>query len=500
MVKGWFFCRFMERCMSRGRKHWPVVIVLTLICHSLSAWAQQSSDWDSQRQMERLGLAAAPDKLFSPSVGQKFYEIAHQITNSGDVTQTQAEQAIIFLTATTTLDKSAKYALPDMIKISCRYDAQDNSKRVYRLLTKYVDEDADLDVATEAVRYLLEQLNSREERERLLQEILKNLGGKNAPLDSELDTLLGLLMAEKTDIQAAQLYLMQAYHNNKYNKLAFAKLAELVGEQVTPAMYAERLRLALGENPLDIEAALTFAQYAEQIQLYQVAADSYQYCADLFKFLYPSESLPASIYLPWAISSYNTQRNQHKCLQIASQFRQSGRFDLLLEAIAGKAAMKIEDSEQASRIFDAAEERAIKDCQLDSDGWQSLAWFYCFALQDANKALDSANKAYSIDPNSAIAAAILAYSLVMNGQMDWARPLIDNYEKNPISDLALAQIQLAQDKRSSAIQTLKSVIASDPGSLEAERAKEILARHGGGHFLPKNFWCLTLTSSFRWKR
>ncbi len=111
-------------------------------------------------------------------------------------------------------------------------------------------------------------------------------------------------------------------------------------DQIAPAMYLEHLRLVLGQNPAHLEAALGFAQYAEQLQLYETAEDAYEYCADLFRFLYPSQPLPASIYLPLAISSYNTQRNQHKCLQIAERMRQDGRFDLLLEAIAAKAAVK----------------------------------------------------------------------------------------------------------------------------------------------------------------
>jgi hypothetical protein len=114
---------------------------------------------------------------------------------------------------------------------------------------------------------------------------------------------------------------------------------------------------------------------------------------------------------------------------------------------------------------------------------------------DVGKALDWANKAYSSDPNSATSAAILAYSLVMNEQMEWAKPLIENYERNQIAELALGQIQLAQaeaeqaeekkeEKRKAAIEILKAAIARDPGSLEAERAKEILAQHDAEYIPP----------------
>ena len=447
------------------------LMTFALISCSLPAWSQALPD---------------TERLFSPSVGQKFYEIAYELANSEDVNGTDAEQAIIFLTAAMNLDSRADYVHPLLINIACRYSNRDYSEMVHNLLTNYVDESADLEVVSQAVRYLLERLNSREQREQLLEDLLQNLGDKNAHLDSELATLLGLLMAEKTDLQAAQFYLMHAFNSNKYNKLAFAKLAELVPEQIGPTMYLEHLRLALVENPTGLEAAFAFAQYAEGLQLYETAADAYEYCTELFSYLYPSQAPPVRLYLPWMISSYNTKRNQHRCLQIASRFRQSGQFDLFLEAIAGKAAAKIGNTEQANRIFQDAEDKALEliGYELRTINYEQLAWFYCFAAPDANKAIEWANKAYSIEPNSPTAAAILAYSLVINDQTDWAKILIDNYEHNQIAELTLAQIQLSQEQPDLAIETLKSAIAKDPGSLEAEHSKEILAQHGAEYIPP----------------
>lgn len=470
------------------------LIICAIIACSLPARAQRSLD---------------SEPLFSPSVGQKFYEIAHELANSKDLTERQVDQAIILLAATNNLDRRASYVLPDMIKLASRNPAWDYSELVYNLLADYIDKSADLEVVTPAVRYLLERLDSREERERLLEDLLANMGGKNAALDSELATLLGLLMAEKTDMESAQFHLMRALNSNSYNKLAFAKLAELAPEQLQPPAYLQHLRLALSENPFDIEAAVSFALYAQRLQLYETAADAYQYCAELFNYLYPVQELPASLYLPWTISSYNTKRNQHRCLQIANEIRQSGRFDLFLEAIAAKAAAKIGDSAQEAQILQAAEAETQRllfmdiGFQMEDDAPEAsdrpsqqitpdqLAWFYCFALPDADRAIDWANKAYSVDPNSATVAAILAYSLMMDGQTDWAKLIIDNYQRNQIADLTLAQIQLAQGQRDLAIETLKLAIDKDPGSLEAERAKEILAQHGG-EYIPQTDPAITL--------
>jgi len=464
-------------------------------------------------QTQGLTWAQAPlgeEKLFSPSVGQKFYEIAYELANSADLSTSEAEQAFIFLTATMNLDSRANYVLPDMIKLASRYPppasilrsetAGDHSQMLYDLIRQYVDESSDLEVTEQAVRHLLEQFDSREQREELLEDLLTTLGDKNARLDSQLATLLGLLTTEKADLETAQSYFMRAYNSNKYNRLAFAKLAELAPEQFKPPVYLEHLRLALAENLLDIEAALAFAQYAQSLQLYETSANAYEYSAELFGYLFPSQALPAHIYLPWMISCYNTQRNQHRCLRIASQVRQSGRFDLFAEAIAGKAAAKIGDTKQANQILQAAERKALElvDYRQETMNYEQLAWFYCFASPDADKAIGWANKAYSIDPSSPTAAAVLAYSLVMNGQADWARPIIDNYEHNQVADLTLALIQLEEGKRDSAFETLKSAIAKDPVTLEAEHAKKILVRHGGEYIPPidSDFTLIQLRNSF----
>jgi hypothetical protein len=452
------------------------------------------------------------EELFSPSAAQIFYEIAYESTNVPAVDDASRGQALVFLSATTHLDSRANYVVPEMIELAAslsgQYDQKDYSDFVLNLLDSYVDKNADLEIVAKGIRYLLERLNSRDKREELLGMLLQRYGKRNAFLDSELATLLGLLMAEKADVEAAQSYLMQAYNSNRYNRLAFTKLAELAPDQIGAAMYLEHLRLAFAENPLDIESAFAFARYAERLQLFQTAADAYEYCATLFKYMHPSETLPADIYLRWALSNYNTQRGLNKCLQIASQVRESGRFDLILETIASRAAAKTGDAEQAAQILRAAEEKALEaavgtsqfaDAVGQTTAYQQLAWFYCFASPDADKAIDWANKAYSVEPYSASAAALLAYALSMNNQSEWAKPLIDNYERNQIADLASAQIQLAEeqsdfakatpDKKDSApqgawIETLKNVIAKDPGTLEAELAKEILARNGTEYMPP----------------
>jgi hypothetical protein len=94
-------------------------------------------------------------------------------------------------------------------------------------------------------------------------------------------------------------------------------------------------------------------------------------------------------------------------------------------------------------------------------------------------ALAWSNKAYSADPNSELAASLLAYSLAMSGQGEWASTLIESYDRNQIFDLAMANIQMSEGKTESTIETLKMSIARGPWTLEAELAKALLDQLGG---------------------
>jgi len=471
-------------------KRTSILVFSVILFCSLSIWAQGSTTRDVARP------TVDQQQLYSPSISKQFYEIAYELANSKDVTGPEVEQAMAFLTAALSLDSNARDVRALLIEFACRETGWNYSDLVYSLLVDYVDESADLEVTRNAIEYLLERLNSRERREKFLEQMLGTLGSKNKILSSELATRLGILKAEKADLEAAEYYFIEAYKNNRYNWKAFAKLAEIKPERIDPALHLERLRLAIRENPAEIDVAIAFAQQVEHLQLYEVSAAAYKYCADLFSYLYPSEALPARIYLPWAISSYNSRNNQSQCLEIAKRVRQEGGFDLRLESIAGKAAIKMADTELATLIFQAIEEKTQRLLMLrgsnintiasdnpddeysEQDYNKQLAWFYSLVLPVPDKALNWANKAFAAEPNSPVTAAILAYALTMNNQIEWAKPLVNNFEKTQIADLTQAIIQLTEGQKNQAIGTLRATIARDPGSFAAERAKEILTQQG----------------------
>lgn len=486
-------------CRQTDRTHrLPALVIMSAISVLFATIFCVAQETPEKYYQSQIGYPdTSTEQLFSPSAGRQFYQVAHQIASRADtsgLSEQEARQVIIFLNTAAALDSHANYILTDFINIISRYPQQDYSQTLLNAVNNYFDESTDIETARKAFQYLLGQLNSREDREKLLTEQLRSFTGKNPALESELATMLGLLAVEKTDANTAFTYFAQAYNSNKYNRLAFTKLAELAPRTISVASYLEHLRLVLSENPLDLQTALDFAQYAEQFQLYDTAAETYQYCANLFNYLEPSQPLPSRIYMPWAINCYNSKLSNQKCLQIAAQLRQAGQFDLLLEAVAGKAAEKTGDTVQAKQILNNAERKALELTALQRQtasptfqkitNFQRLAWFYCFALADSAKAIDWANKAYSIDPNSPMTAAILAYALVMNEQYELAKSIIDSYEHNQINTLALAKIQLAKGQKDLAIESLKSAIAKDPASLEAEIAKQILTEQGSVYIPP----------------
>ncbi|MFA5554032.1 MAG: hypothetical protein WCZ89_03085 [Phycisphaerae bacterium] len=453
------------------------------------------------------------DNLFSPSTALKFYDIGYELANKPSVSPQEqaakAQQALIFMTAVTRLDSHSHYVLADMIRLASQIESplllglpysrqalirdvndpnakpappRDNSELIMQALKAYVNRSADLEIAEQAIQYLLSHKDTREQKEKLLAELLTAFRNKNDVLESELASTLGLLTAEKADFAKAQILFFGAYQKNRYNRTAFTKLLEIEPNQIPAVMYLEHLRYMLGENPLDIQAALAFADYSQQLQLFEIACDAYEYTASLFEYLYPQQTLPEYIYLGLAMSAYNTERNPLKAVQVAERLSREGVNDLLLETIAARAAVKTGQPDKAKSLLNAAEKAALAQIQkTDADRdflTAQLAWFYCFASPQADKAIDWANKAYAQEPNNSTAAALLAYAFVMNDNLEWAKTFVESYNPNPILNLVKARIDLSQDKKENAIATLKAIIDSSPASIEANEARDILKSIG----------------------
>jgi len=455
--------------MKKGR----IFFVLALVAFGLSRVAQA--------QVE-LRL----EELFSPFNARTFHKLACELYTSSGPESKEARLAMIFLDGAINLNNNAGYIFPDVLNLCSQFVEGDYTTTLNWAFENYADDRADLEVTKRAIRYLLEKLDTRTAREEKLISLLKKTEGKNPVLTSELTTQLGLLSAEKGDTINAMSLLSKAYNLNPYNRLAFAKLAELSkksGQKLHPVVYTKDMRVGVGANPLDINAVFAFAENIERHKLYSIAASAYEYSAQLFSYLHPNRPVPASIYLPWAIASYNTARGQGRCLELARQIRQSGRFDVMLEAIAGSAARKIGDKEQSRQILEAAGRKAEKllgDGAVAADVTaEQLGWFYCFGQVNVEKALVWANRAYSADSDSVGAKSIFACALAMNNQMGLAEEMVDNlYRISQVAAFTRGLIQLAGEDKEGAIESLKAAVAMDPGSLAGEKAKTLLAENG----------------------
>jgi len=82
-------------------KRTPILVLSILLFCPLSVFAQRSTVRDIEQS------AANPERLYSPSISQKFYEIAYELANSKDVAAPEVEKAMAFLTAAMSLDLPA---------------------------------------------------------------------------------------------------------------------------------------------------------------------------------------------------------------------------------------------------------------------------------------------------------------------------------------------------------------------------------------------------------
>lgn len=428
------------------------------------------------------GETSSSSELSSGPEARTLYEIARGLYGESAFGPAEAEQAMVLLNAALSLDDRANYILTEVINIGWLYPEQNYTDAVYLALDRYVNATSDLEVSGKAVEYLLERLNSREEREELLTMLLRKFGSRNKYFASDLVTQLGLLTAEKPDIDAANFYLMQGYRANQFNNLAFAKLLELTTEPVDNTIILFHLRNMMTVNPLDFETVFGFAQMAESLMLHSIAEAGYQYCADLFIYLNLGQPLPRSLYLPWLQSCYNMEGNQSHFQQVIEQVRRQTDFDILAEAIAAKSAVKISDTRQADNIFRRIDAEAHVISIADNavarvETFVELAWYYSFIKPDEQKALIWATKAYDIDSNSPGSASIFAYALKINGQDSLAKPIVEPLQgENQIAAITMALI-VGTENAESAVEILNSAIAANPASLEASYAKTLLAKY-----------------------
>ena len=454
----------------------PVIVCVVLLLVTAVSSAQPGAEAES---------------LFSPLTAGTFHKMAYELYGIRDSDEKVMLQAMVLLNAARELDSGTEDFYKDMLIIGSQSAGDGDFDLMFEVFRKYVDDKADFEVVKKAVRYLLGTVDSRQEREELLMRLFTLVRRENSILASELITEIAQLQLEKADKETAANYFQQAYYYNKYNGLAFSRYDELLLKEdkaMEPAAYAINLRLAMDVNPLNIDAVFAFAQYCERTGVYDVAAAAYAYAAQLFKYISPGSDIPASIYLPWSLTSFNTPMLQTRCLDIARQIRQSGRFDIRTEALAALAAKSTGNSALAGDLLKNAGRKAEQKLGTGSVAKDitalQLAWFYSFVQPNTERSLAWANRAFSADPNAPGAKAMFGYALAINDQHDLAQTYVMELGNDQIAALTNAIVQLAKKEKQKAVETLKTAITIDPLSLAANRAKILLVSNGS-EYIPK---------------
>lgn len=403
------------------------------------------------------------------------------------------EVTMTFLEAATSLDEQLESAHEMLLKVavSAMASPNDYSRAVRDALRQYLDERSNLAIVKGGVEYLLGQLQTRTEREMLLTRLLSVYGNKNSAVTSELTTQLALLEIERADFTAAFQRLQYAYSLNPYNMLAFSKMMELSapeGGSLPYGMLVLHLRRMLEMNPLDIRAARAYADILRKVQLYEAAQQAYVYCADLYGYLYPGQMLPTEFLLAWSLCAFQSDKTGNQCLVLAEQARAEGREDLMLEATAGLALIRMGQAEKGRQRLEAAAQRAAE--RLSTEGKTSgilpehLSWFYSFVLPDEERALAWGHEAISQHPDSPQAQALFAYALVKNGQDDLARQYLEKAEESdPVALFTRAEILLKEANTAAAFAALRKIVEMGPETILAWRAQEVL-KANGSEYLP----------------
>ncbi len=451
---------------------WAVVCCVSLgfVCPQ-GAWAQAPSANHPPQ--------ITSEKLSSGAISQVFTELADDLMHVDSLGSARYEQAILYVLAAQDLNINNRQAHQRLMSLVARWPDRDYSSSVSAWLLNSSHDYTDWQLFKESLAYVMQHTRVAYHKEQLVNQLLERVASKNQFVRSELLVTKATLAYENNNELKAQDGFSEAYNACKYNKIAFMRLVQLAPDRIPAKMYFEHLRYVLRENPLDPEAALAYAQYSQRLELYGLAAGAYRYYADLYQYLNPSSELPAEIFLPWAITCYNSVQHVDELPEIVSRIRAYNQFNIFLESILARSLLAQGHEAEAQALFTATEQRAeqIIDSGRDEVEPKHLAWYYCFVRPDEDKALEWANQIYSEEPNSVAATSLLSYALIMNDQLEWARPLAQKSETQ-ISQISQAILAMADDDEEKAVALLRQAVVRDPSSFVAEFAKKLLTERG----------------------
>ena len=368
------------------------------------------------------------------------------------------------------------------------------------------------------VRYRLDQLPDRESREVFLRETLPGL--RDYPLvSSEALVELGLLALEKglindlpaTQEQASQVgarsWFTQAFHaSNFYNLDALAQLLALPEPELSSfwrgteqqrqrqlenarderlAQFAIQWRLALRNDPFDVNAARRLVDTLEALGFFELAQQYYPHLEWLLAEGGASGQLVREIRLRRLTSAYAGGLYK-QAIELAEQLRRDEPDDLLVNAVLALALRETGRGDKASEIV-----RRTVAANLDRLGQEGspgrvrlleLAWFFSFVEPDAQQAqrfVQEACEAPGDEPAPSRCPAIGAYASLLAGDTARAEVLLESADPNdPLTAIARARLLLDRQESYKAQEVLERLDQASLGVLVGT-ARDLAGRLGG---------------------
>ncbi|MHC4906120.1 MAG: hypothetical protein ACYTEN_09895 [Planctomycetota bacterium] len=432
-----------------------------------------------------VSLALDTASLSSESTANLFVKQASEIHRQDPLDPMKAEQAMTFLDAAVSLDSLSESIAEQVLRVGAGncYAGADYTDKLTLAMDRYLHSRGDLEVVSRALDCMLVGMNTRMDREVLLQKLYQKYASLNPVFGSDLATQQGFLAVEKSDMPSATNAFMSGYTLNPYNQLAFSKYWELTaGTDAVPSPQVQMLqmRAVLTIDPYDLNAAVRYADALMHFQLYETAADAYDYAAKVYQFLYPAQQVSDDIVHGWLLGCYHSDRMETKCLEVAESYRNPDRLDLMLEAVAGKALIKMGQVDKGRRLLVSAAEKAEALLSAKERTQpiypEHLAWFYSFVQEEPEKALAWSNRAFEESPDRKGVKEMFAYALALNGQHELAQQYVESpEEKTPIALLTTAMVDLTkEEQKQTALETLRAVVERSPESFVAEKAINLL--------------------------
>lgn len=427
--------------------------------------------------------AFGADELFSENTGAIYIQQASEIHNEDPLDEMRTRQAIAFLESSYFLDPMSGTVSEQTLNVvtaNC-FNPQEDQEKLLSLLGDYLKNHSNQQMAIDTVGCLLEQLNTRVDREELLKQLLRKYSAYFPTFASDISTQLGFLAMEKSDIPEAMNRFSAAFNLNNYNHAALSQylgLSKTQNLESKPILELSLYRIQLAVNPYNLNAALSYADLLQQMQIYDVAARAYEYVAELFFLLHSDLPVSREIIHSWMLSCYHDKHSLIKVLDIADRHRDPQQFDLLLESVAGKTLLKLGQNEKAKRVLRTAldkSESLISEGGLSVVYPEYLAWFHSFVLDDSDEALAWGNQAFVEDPNRPGVKAIFAYTLANNKQYELAKQYAEVLQDtDQVAALTMALVFLSEDQKTKSVEVLKETVGMSPETLVAEKAVQLL--------------------------